>query len=241
MFTLTKTQRRAPIEASDVLRTHERHAEEDALKNARTALTEPRSSGPSVVAVTRELADLVARRVSIDDFAERMGMREADARSLEAEIVNAVLTRRMTSIDGRRTARVPTSGLDVFARSSVVDLGTTRVVEIGVTVTNELPVPLLGVTLECASFNNSSMAALSLGGSLRPLEPSERDAGVLMPGASIEYHARYVPTPEDHLDDALLICSFISRGASEAGEWAVGQGDAWIELDESAAALRPRS
>lgn len=187
----------------------------------------PRPPLHSASAMARELADLVARRISVGDFAERMGLFTHEVQELEAEIVNAVMLRRMSSVDGTRTAHVPTSGLDVFARSETSTCGTGHIVEIGVTVTNELPVPLKKVSLECASFSNSSASDLSLGGTLEALDPAPE---ILLPGASIEYRARYVPEIEDYHDDALLICSFLSRGVSGAGELAIGQGDAWIEL-----------
>ncbi|RZU66449.1 hypothetical protein EV379_2806 [Microterricola gilva] len=191
-------------------------------------------SSPAVVSVVRALTEVIARRTSITEFARCQGIDDAEAGRLEAAIVNAVMVRRMTGIDGIRTVRVPTPGLDVFVCHALDEIAGATAVSLHITVTNELPVPLIGVSLACSALGNSAMSALELDGAP---EAVPAVTGQLGPGESIEYRARYTATAGDFLDDAVLIASFVAQAVSASGERAMGQGDAWIALDDYAGAL----
>lgn len=189
-----------------------------------------RNVPPNALVLMHEWAEALSRRVPLEQFAKKFDMDVEQANRLSAELVNAVLLRRMVNLAGTKTAHVPTMGISMFAHSTFIRGDGPPVVEVQVTVTNELHVPLTRTVMECVSFTNSSMTALAFDGPIRLVAGSPQ---VFAPGASLEYRARYVPSEPDYADDGLVICSFIAQGYSEHGEWAIGQEDAWIELGEN--------
>ena len=97
----------------------------------------------------------------LEVFAKNLDIDVEQANQLKAELINSVLLRRMLDAEGARVASVPTTGVGVFAYSTITRSADACTVEFEITVTNELYVELTELDVECVSFTNPSMTALS--------------------------------------------------------------------------------